>query len=287
MNRPIAIRNIESNKVSFVVGQAKSGRNPPINIKYEGQNLLIGLPRIGFPGGVLVRDAENGSTSYTLIGSLKGCDAYAKDRGADDDMGRFYNFLLDLEESIITAATENSVKWFGKSRSEEAVRDCFKRILSISSDKVDGEYVPNGKYPPSFRVKVPVYDNRISCSIEDNLKNPVYATPESLPLVFPKGIEAGLVISGSIYVIAGGGFGVTWRLQGAQVFPQARAKVTDFFKSEAQDEDDGEETQDVGETPAAVEENSQAPRSQTPTGQPTEPVPPMAPQRKRRVAPAT
>ena len=282
-NRPVAIRNIDSKNVSFVVGQAKAGRNAPISLKYEGQNLMIGLPRMKFPGGVLVRDTDGGATSYTLIGSLTGCDPYAKERGGDDDMGKFYNFLLDLEENIIKTATENSVKWFGKRRSEEALRDGFKRILSISSDKVEGEYVPNGKYPPSFRVKVPVYDNRVSCSVEDNMKNPVYATPESLPVVFPKGIEAGLVISGSIYVIAGGGFGVTWRLQGAQVFPQARAKVTDFFTAEVPEEEREVAEEEAAVAPAPADEESVRPA--TPTDQSTLPSS-TAPARKRRVAPA-
>ena len=108
MSRPIAIRNIVSSNVSFVVGQAKSGRNPPINMKYEGQNLLIGLPRTNFPGGVLVRDTDGGQTSYTLIGSLKGCDPYGKERAVgDDDVSRFYNFLIDTEEAIIAASVEN------------------------------------------------------------------------------------------------------------------------------------------------------------------------------------
>ena len=283
-NRPIAIRNIVSKNVSFVVGQAKAGRNAPISLKYEGQNLLIGLPKMKFPGGVLVRDTDGGATSYTLIGSLTGCDPYAKERGGDDDMGKFYNFLLDLEESIITTATENSVKWFGKRRSEEALRDGFKRILSVSSDKVEGEYVPNGKYPPSFRVKIPVYDGRVSCSVEDNVKNPVYVTPESLPVVFPKSIEAGLVISGSIYVIAGGGFGVTWRLQGAQVFPQARAKVTDFFTAEPT-EGDEEETAPAESQPVEESQPEEG-RPTTPTEQPTQAASSAAPARKRRVAPA-
>ena len=286
MYRPVAIRNIESKNVSFVVGQAKSGRNPPINVKYDGANLLIGLPRMSFPGGVLVRESDQpgATTSYTLIGTLKGCDPYAKERAPEgcDDIGHFYNFLLDMEENIIRSAVENSVKWFGKKRSEEAVRDGFKRILSISSDKVDGEYIPNGKYPPSFRVKLPVYDGRLSCAVEDNMKNPVYTTPDTLTSVFPKGVDVGLVVSGSIYVIAGGGFGVTWRMQAAQVWPQARARVTDFFQAEAAREDASEEN--LGEE--AVHPESQQ-RPSTPVDQGTTLPAQNAPARKRRVAPAT
>ena len=274
MSEAMSIEMLNANNVTFSVGKKTSGRNPSIYLKVGSNNLMIGLPRMSFPGGVLVRETDGGSTSYTLIGSLKGCDPYAKDRGdKSSQTGKFYNFLLDLEELIIAAAVKNSVDWFGKKRSEEAVRDGFKRILSISSDKVDGEYVPNGKYPPSFRIKVPVYDGRVSCSIEDNLKNPVYATPDTLPNLFPKGVEAGLVISGSIYVIAGGGFGVTWRLQGAQVFPYSKPKVTDFFKAEPLVVEDApvEESQ-VDEAPVSpVVENS-------------EPVAPPAPARKRRAA---
>ena len=235
MNGPIHSSSIDVNNVTFQVGQAKAGRNPSITMRYNGNSLLIRLPRVGYPGGCLVREGDNGMKTYTLIGSLKGTDPYGKDRSAGtDDIGKLYNLLTDLEEHIIKAAVENSTKWFGKKRSEEAIRDAFKRILSFSTDKVDGEYVPNGKYPPSFRVKVPVYDNRVSTEIVDASRNPVtYVTPESLTSIFPKGVEANLAVSGSIYVIAGGGFGVTWRLTAAQVFPQLRRTAAQMFDDES------------------------------------------------------
>jgi hypothetical protein len=235
MNGPIHSNSINVSDVTFQVGQPKAGRNPPISIKYNGNNLLIRLPRVGYPGGCLVREGETGAKTYTLIGSLKGADPYAKERSTGgDDIGKLYNLLKDLDEHIIKAAVENSAKWFGKKRSEEAIRDAFKPILSVSTDKVDGEYVPNGKYPPSFRIKIPVYDNRVSTEIVDAHRNPVtYVTPESLTSIFPKGVEANLAVSGSIYVIAGGGFGVTWRLTAAQVFPQVRRTAADMFDDES------------------------------------------------------
>ena len=282
-NRPIASRNIDINKVTFVPGTAKAGRNPPINLKYDNQNLQILVPRLAFPGGAIIRDNEAGGTTYTLMGTLRGCDPYAKDRGADtDDVGKFYNFLLDLEDRIITTATENSVRWFGKKRSEEAIRDGFNRVVGLSKDKVDGEYVPNGKYPPSFKVKIPVYDNRVQTEVVDGSRNPVYTTPESLGSVFAKGVEANVVVSGSIYVIAGGGFGVTWRLQNAQVFPRARVTAADIFS------DEGEETTaPVEETEAEsvpVSQLEQSERPGTPVDQPTQAASTAAPARKRRVA---
>jgi hypothetical protein len=183
-------------------------------------------------------DDKSGSTTYTLMGTLAGCDNFAKERAPDGtDIQKFYNFLVDLEERIIAAGVENSVKWFGKKRSEEAIRDGFKHLMRLSVDKKDGEYIPNGKYPPSFKAKVPVYDNRVSTEIVDGNRNPLYATPESLPSIFSKGVEGNLVVSGSIYVIAGGGFGVTWRLTYAQVFPQMRQTARNVFMDE--DEETG------------------------------------------------
>jgi len=278
-NRPISIRNLDINKVSFVLSPSKPGRNPGINIKYDGQNMQILVPRLAFPGGVMVRtDEKSGATSYSLMGTLVGCDNYAKERAPDGtDVQKFYNFLVELEERIITTAVENSVKWFGKKRSEEGIREGFNRIIGTSKDNVDGEWVPNGKYPPSFKTKVPVYENRVSTEIVDGQRNPVYATPESLTSIFSKGVEANLVVSGSIYVIAGGGFGVTWRLNTAQVFARARVTAADIFTAE----EDGEEEVPPTPSESQVEETE---RPSTPVGQESQPVAPLAPGRKRRVA---
>jgi len=287
MNGPIHSTAIDVNQINFVLGQKRAGRNPPINMKYNGANLQIRLPRIGYPGGCLVREGETGTKTYTLIGSLKGCDPYGKERyTGNDEIGKLYNLLTDLEERIIRAAVDNSVAWFGKKRSEEAIRDSFKRILSFSTDKVDGEYVPNGKYPPSFRVKVPVYDNKVSAEVVDAARNPVYVTPETLETKdtpFPKGVEAKLVVSGSIYVIAGQGFGVTWRLTDAQAFPQKRMNAAAIFADEDEDAPTDaplEESQAVA--PTQDEEESEVPP--TPIDQPIQSATPAAPVRKRRVA---
>ena len=289
MNGPIHSNSINVSDVTFQVGQAKAGRNPPISMRYNGNSLLIRLPRVGYPGGVLIREGETGMKTYTLIGSLKGCDPYSKERSnGADDIGKLYNLLRDLDEHIIKSAVENSAKWFGKKRSEEAIRDAFKPILSVSTDKVDGEYVPNGKYPPSFRVKVPVYDNRVSTEIVDAQRNPVtYVTPESLTSIFPKGVEANLAVTGSIYVIAGGSFGVTWRLTAAQVFPQLRRTAAQMFDDESAAPPtivDDEETQAPVQQTQNDEDSEygggQVAESQTPAAAPA----PAAGARKRRPA---
>lgn len=284
-NRPVSINELDINKVTFVPGPSKPGRNPAIYIKHDGQNLQLRVPRLGFPGGVMVRtDEKSGSTSYSLMGTLKDCDPYATERAAEtSDIAKFYNFLLDLENLIKTTAVENSTKWFGKKRSQEAIDDGFNRIIGTSKDNVDGEWVPNGKYPPSFKCKVPVYDGRVSTEIVDGKRDPVYATPEALTSIFSKGVEANLVVSGSIYVIAGGGFGVTWRLQKAQVFARARVTAADVFDDEESSAGGGSAPVEM---PPTEETQETSERPTTPVEQPTQPASVNAPGRKRR-APAS
>lgn len=280
MSNTLTINDLDINKVTFVQGKSKPGRNPPISIMHNGQLLQLRLPRMNFPGGVMVRtDEKSGATSYTLMGTLKECDPYASERSTgSSDLQKIYNFLLDLEAKIISSAVENSVKWFGKKRSEEGIREGFNRIIGTSKDNIDGEWVPNGKYPPSFKCKLPVYDGRVCSEIVDGKRNPVYATPEALVSIFSKGCEVNQVVTGSIYVIAGGGFGVTWRQQFAQVFPKSRVTAADVFA----DEEDAPASEPVPE--------SQIPESQAPAeeSQVEEQPTPAAPttQRKRRTAAA-
>ena len=260
----------------------KQGGNG-VSLKYDNQNFQLRLPRMSFPGGLLQReDEKTGNVSYSLIGSLKGCDPYAKTRSTnDDEMSKLYNFLLDVQEKLIQTATENSSKWFGKKRGEESIRDSFndRSILSVSSDKVGDEYIPNGKYPPSFRLKIPVYDGRVSMDVVDSSAKPVYLTIDSLRSVFPKGVGANIIVSGSVYII-GQSFGVTWRVSMAQVFPQNRLTAASAF--EAVDDDGGNSaTGSVTEV---------APTQETPVEdapvQETLPESAPAPGRKRRTAAA-
>lgn len=268
----VSVRNVDINNMSFVAGPSKAGRNPSITLKYNGQNLQLRLPN-KLPCRLMTREGENGVTTYTLTLTLKGCDPYARERSSDsDDIGKFYNFLLDLEEKIIQSAIENSPKWFGKKRSEEAIRDAFKKIINVSADKIDGEYVPNGKYPPSIRVKIPVYDNKVTIDKEgiiDNTGNPIYVSPDTLSAIFPNYSDVNLMVTGSVYVIAGGGFGVTWRMRAAQVFPQARVNAASIFADVEEDESPKEATESSG----PVEVSSDAPAA-------------TAPARRRRAAPS-
>jgi hypothetical protein len=235
-NAIITSSNLDISKVSFGDIRANKAGGKSVPIKYNGQNLQIRIPKTGYPMGINIRDTDNGTT-YGLSLTLKGCDAFAKDRAGPEagELGILYNFLLDMQEKLVQTAVVSSKKWFGKDRTEAVIRDTMKQFLSPSVEKINGEWVPSGKYPPSLRMKVPVYDGRVSMDVVDSTGKPVEVDTENLSTLFPKRVDASVVVAPSIYV-TGTGFGVTWRVIYAKVSPPQRVTAADVFRDEIEEE---------------------------------------------------
>lgn len=264
----VNVTKINANEIEF--SEPKKNKNNgsvSIGLKYNKQNVQFRIPQITFPGGLLVKDNENKdgsvSTSYMLSASMTGGDPYNKDLSSDgSETAKMYNFMHVFEEHIINTAVKNSAKWFGKVRSADSIRDTFNRFISLSVDKVDGVWVPNGKYPPSLRLKLPVYDGRdsgnkiIAMEAIDSEGNDIPLNVDNLTSVFSKGTSAKMILQASIY-ISGQGFGITWKPTYAQVYQRKKASARDFFKADsddeekpaakaiAEDEDDDEEEHDA------------------------------------------
>jgi hypothetical protein len=279
----ISSSTIDINKVSFGDIRLNKAGGKSVPIKYGGQPLQIRLEKTVYPMGVNVKDTDNG-TSYTMNLTLKGCDPYAKERAPSDvgSIGNLYNFLQDLQTKVLDSAEQNSVKWFGKSRSRTVLEDTMKMFISPSVEKVNGEWVASGKYPPSLKMKVPVYDGRVAMDVTDSYGKPVEVTTENISQVFPKRVDASVVVSPGIYV-SGQGFGVTWRVSYAKVSPPQRTTAADIFRDEIEQEVNTATAvpiQQQEETEVEQEEMSVPMMEDTPTAPPT----PAPAKNRRRVA---
>lgn len=156
----------------------------------------------------------------------------------------------------------------------------MKMFISPSVEKVNGEWVPSGKYPPSLKMKVPVYDGRVSMDVTDSFGKPVEVTTDNIQQVFPKRVEASVVVSPGIYV-SGQGFGVTWRVSYAKVSPPQRATAADIFRDEIEQEvqtTTAVPIQPPQEEMEVEQEEISVPYVETPT------APPPAPAKNRRRA---
>jgi hypothetical protein len=84
-------------------------------------------------------------------------------------------------------------------------------------------------------MKVPVYDGKVSMDISSHDGKPLEVDTDNLSQIFPKRVEASIVVSPSVYV-SGQGFGVTWRVTYARVSPPTRMTAADVFKDEIEQE---------------------------------------------------
>lgn len=252
-NAIISQSSLNVSDVSFGDVRMNKAGGKSVPIKYRGQNLQIRLEKATYPMGVNVRETDNGTT-YTMALTLRGCDPYAKERAGAEagSIGGLYNFLLDLQNKILTTATDQSTKWFGKARSREVLTDIMKQFVSPSVEKINGEWVPSGKYPPSLKMKVPVYDGRVTMDVVDHTGKNLEVDIDNITQVFPKRVEASIVVSPSIY-ITGQGFGVTWRISYAKVSPPQRTTAADVFRDEI-----NEELKTAAALPAVTESTEEA-----------------------------
>jgi hypothetical protein len=270
VNAIINASNLDINKVSFGdIRINKTNGSKSVPIKYNGQNFQMRIPKIEYPMGVSIKETENG-TNYTMLASLRGCDSYAKERAPAEagEVGQLYNFLKDLEDKVIHTAVEKSSSWFGRARKEDVLRDSMKALVSPSVEKQGAEWVANGKYPPSFRMKVPVYDGKVNMDAVDMANRPIPLTTDNLETVFPKRMEARFIVSPSIYV-SGQGFGVTWRISYAQVSARQRVTASQLFEAEESEETVQVPTEESNET----QEEDQVQEESTPVAQAPAPAP--------------
>jgi hypothetical protein len=257
----VSVSKISASDIQFSEPKINKQGGKSIAFKYRSQNVQFRFPLLGFPGGVLMKENENkdGSTSisYTMSASLQGCDPYGRDPATGtDEVSKSYNFLRDFQEAVIQAAVANSAAWFGKKRGEESIRDSFNKFLSVSVDKTNDGWVPNGKYPPSLRFKLPVYDGKVSMDVIDSEDNTIALAPTELQGALPKGSQAKIIAQGSIYII-GQGFGLTWRPSMMQVFKRQRKTAREYFKEDQEDGEDAVEVPTGGAKAAFAEEEAE------------------------------
>jgi len=292
---PVDINEFDVSKLSFEQSKLQPGRTPTIYLKYGADKkdfqLLLDYSEIR----LMSLPNKVGELEYTITQAMKGVDKFAMERsGETTPSAVLYNKMLDLEECVIQTAVKHSTDWFGKKRSEETIRDSFARIIKCSTDK--GSKTPNGKYDPSIRVKVKVYDQAkpdgtkkkivhlTKPGVSDADGNPVVVVPDAIPTIFKNNMQAILGISGKVYTQQGGAFGVSWTLETAQIFPEKENddSADSLFKNkkkpvstrvtETEPEEEQEAEQEVELTQIEEEEDSPAPA----------PAPVPAPARKKR-----
>jgi hypothetical protein len=137
-------------------------------------------------------------------------------------VSEFLKNIKSLEDKIKSDAVTHSKEWFGKTMSADVVNAIFTPILSYTKNKETGE--PDLSKNPTMRLKLPFYDGEWKdLEIYDTTKTTLLfpTSDEKHPRdIITKGSDVTVLITCGGVWIAGGSFGVTWRLTQAVLKPK-------------------------------------------------------------------
>lgn len=124
-------------------------------------------------------------------------------------------FLTTFDSKIIKTATQNSFSWFKKSMHESIVKELFKSQMK-----------QNGKYPPLFRVKIPMKNNEFDGKVFNNKQEEI-----SIHNI-EKGCKVQAIIENTGIYFVSKDFGVTWKVIQLKVFPNEKLTGYAFVEDE-------------------------------------------------------
>lgn len=243
-------KNIKLSDIQFSTPKTLDSGAKSVYINLNRSSIIIQTPELYTPFGLtkyMNDDSKAEKEKWTLQLSLRGYDV------PNSSVSYFYTFLKNLNEAIINASHENKALWFGKGKSHlsiDILRELFTSLLNYPKDKETGEI--NNKYPPMFRINVPVVDGKIACNCYNNKIEEVLTTIE-------KGSKiTGLIQCSGIW-IAGGKFGCSWKV--IQLKVQKPQNISGYsFIADSDDENDDvqhQEQEDNDNHHIEVEEKQQ------------------------------
>ena len=191
-------------------------KNIPLWNAVERCNLKVQTPMV-MCWGAEGKDFEgNGNIKYSMSLSIPTGEY------ATPETDSFLTNMRALEVATKKEAIKNSMPWFGKPSSkmtDEVVDAIWSPMLKYKKDP-SGE--PDYTASPTLNVKIPFWDGKFNDDIElyDIEGNLLFPGDKSIMELIPKGTEVSVIMqSGGIY-LAGGKFGITWKLFQAVIKPK-------------------------------------------------------------------
>lgn len=221
-------KNIDVNKLRYSELRTLPSGAKTVYVNYGTEKLTIQTPHLSLPYGLgEPYDAKEAAKNGTPIADKdKKYDLTVSFRGIEDNakVKCFHDKLKDLENKIIDDAFANRLAWFKDDfdGNKSFVSKLFTPIVKIDKDPNTGK--PVGKYPPTFKAKLP-YDNKTSSFMFDAY------TMENDELDFQsimknlKGAKTQLIVQLTGIWFAGGKYGCSWKVVSGKFQLHQNSKV--------------------------------------------------------------
>jgi hypothetical protein len=154
-------KNIKSSNIAFAPAKVLDNGAKLVYVNYNGGRFTVQTPWMDLPWA-MSSFTEDKYPKHSITLSFRGMDERP-------DLKIFHDAIQEVEKRIIQGGVDNCASWFKKQKlSSDVVSNLFNPILRVSCDS---EGVPNGKYPPTMRVKVPQRDGIWESKIYDKTGN--------------------------------------------------------------------------------------------------------------------
>ena len=229
---------LDTNLVQFgeVSTNAKGGKS--VKIVYNDENkFLIRTPDMPVAFDLVVDESKEiapGIKSiprYSFQLSFKGME---NDDTNGNNISNFHGMINDLDNLLVKKGIENSLTWLKMKNAQPAVVDALiNRTIKQSKDKATQE--PDGKYPDTMKVRVPVSkEGKLMCSFFDKDGNEV--SDISVLQKLKRGARVAMILECAGVYFASGKFGYTsWQIYQCRIkqepssygVPRGQCLITD------------------------------------------------------------
>ena len=225
-------KNIDTNAITFSVPKTLDNGAKLVYVNYNQGRFSVQTPWMTMPWKMGAY-TEGDYPKYSIDLSFKGMEE-------DSDLQMFHDKMKEVEQKIIDGGCENSVAWFKKNiKSRDGVVEKFNPVIKESRDKETGE--PDGKWPPSMKVKAPRRDGvwEFKVSNKDGTQYKINDTenPDNCEDLFVKNTKVRAIIQCVGLWVASGNYMCQWKLTKAEVEVPETFSNDDFL-----DDSDNEET---------------------------------------------
>lgn len=161
------------------------------------------IPRMYLPFGVSGFTPEVGDTKYNVDFSMKGWEE------ENSYVNKFYKFVKEIENSVITKVVQNSVEIFGTQLTVGEISNMFNSNIKEQDN-----------HEPKFRLKIDKNTRVFDVADED-------ITTELDSGLYAKHSGIAMVELNSVYFL-NRMFGVTWKMTQLKLFEPQRLKGFQF-----------------------------------------------------------
>tara|TARA_B110000858_G_scaffold123558_1_gene140891 strand:- start:1851 stop:2831 length:981 start_codon:yes stop_codon:yes gene_type:complete len=239
-------KQIDVSKLKYSeVKQMKSGAKT-VYINYGNEKLTIQTPSLYLPYGISPpysekekkddQPAEKVIPGSALDVSFRGMDE-------NDKIKQLYNKLKEIENKIVDDAFTNRELWFKDDfdNNKAFCKKLFSPIIKIDKDPNTGKEL--GKYPPTFKAKIPFDLKTEQCTMDCyDMQNGELDINDVFKRL--KGAKVVMIVQLTGLWMAGGKYGCSWKVCTSKFQLSQNVKVT-FIKDSDEEEEEEEEEDDI------------------------------------------